>query len=166
MAVVVKDQTWQDLSKSINLLSGLNPGTSYTIEIYSDIITSTLGTIYLNNGNNANNYAASFTYCGDPVNIIGQPLSTPQTICQGGTASTFSVTATGSNLSYQWYQNLNNSNASGTAFSGATTSTFTPSASVAGTLYYYCIVTGTCSSSGTSSVSGAVNVKRTSFNNS
>jgi len=144
------------LNQNINVLNGLTPGTSYTIEIYSDIVTSTLGNIYLNNGANPNNYRAYFTYCGDTPGISGQPSSTPQTICQNGTATGFSITALGNSLSYQWYQNSGNSNTGGTAFSGATSSAFTPPTSAAGTLYYYCIVSGTCSSSITSSASGAV----------
>lgn len=52
-----QDQQWQDLSKNVNVLSGLSAG-SYTIEIYSDEST-TDGTIYLSNG--GANYKATFT---------------------------------------------------------------------------------------------------------
>ena len=43
--------------------------------------------------------------------------------------------------SYQWYSNTVNSNKGGTAISGATTPSFTPSTEIAGTTYYYVVIT-------------------------
>ncbi|MFZ4401887.1 MAG: beta strand repeat-containing protein, partial [Bacteroidales bacterium] len=80
-----------------------------------------------------------------------------QTQCIGGAFTSISVTATGVGLSYQWYSNISASTSGGTSLgssNGAQTNTYTPQASVVGTLFYYCIVTGTCSTA-TSSISGA-----------
>jgi hypothetical protein len=60
-------------------------------------------------------------------------------------------------FTYQWYSNSSNNNTTGTslgAVNGAQTNSYTPESTVVGTLYYYCIVTGT-SGSATSAVSGA-----------
>ncbi|MCK0127009.1 hypothetical protein MWU76_21655, partial [Gelidibacter sp. F2691] len=65
---------------------------------------------------------------------------------------------TGAGLKYQWYSNTNNLNSGGTLLAGATSSTYTPVTSTAGTLYYYVTVSGTCTPEATSSVSGAVTV--------
>lgn len=82
---------------------------------------------------------------------------------QGDAASPFVISAINSGdgtLSYQWYRNTTNSTSGGTAISGATKSSYTPSTSTIGTQYYYCVVTnsvGTLSESTTSNV-GAVRV--------
>ena len=107
-------------------------------------------------GNNSNQGAAwVFVPCVIPV-IISQSTQT-QTQCIYGPFQSISVTAAGYNLSYQWYSNTSNSNSGGTSLgsgNGAQTNTCTPQANSAGTLYYYCVVTGNC---GTvkSTVSGA-----------
>ena len=79
------------------------------------------------------------------VTIVANPSISMQptaiTECLGGTAA-LSLTATGGtpSLSYQWYSNASNSNSGGTSISGATSSSYTPASTVAGTTYYYCIV--------------------------
>ena len=87
--------------------------------------------------------------------------STPtETVCLGDPLSAISVTVPGNNVTYQWYSNTTSNNSGGTSLgsaSGAQTSTYTPDASVAGTMYYYCVVTGGCDgSTETSAVSGAL----------
>ena len=89
--------------------------------------------------------------------ISTQPSTTPQTICLGGAATAFSVTATGAGLTYQWYMNTTASNTGGTAV-GTNSASYLPLTSVAGTTYYYCVVSGTCSPAATSAVSGAVTI--------
>lgn len=61
----------------------------------------------------------------------------------GSTATDLSVTATASagDLSYQWYSNTTATNTGGTLISGATDPSYAPSTDVAGTFYYYCVVT-------------------------
>jgi hypothetical protein len=66
-----------------------------------------------------------------------------------------SVTANGTGtLSYQWYGNASASTTGGTAV-GTSSGSYTPDASVIGTTYYYCVVTGDCGSA-TSAISGAM----------
>ena len=90
--------------------------------------------------------------------ITNPPSTNTQTLCLNAAATQLSVTAFGAGtLNYQWFSNAANNNTSGSPISGANLSTYTPSTSSTGTLYYYCIVTGTCGSV-TSNVSGAVTV--------
>lgn len=81
--------------------------------------------------------------------ISTQPTdATP--VCINGAAS-LTVAATGTNLTYQWYDNgTTNSNASGSAISGATSSTYSALTTTAGVKYYYVIVSGFCGSAITS----------------
>lgn len=96
----------------------------------------------------------TITPCSNPT-ITAQPSTSTQSICQNGTATALSVTASGSSLTYQWYKNTTNSNSGGTAVSGATSISYTPSTSTTGTSYYYCIVNALgCTS--TSNVSGSI----------
>ena len=57
-----------------------------------------------------------------------------------GRSVTLSVSAKGA-TSYQWYSNVSNSSTGGTAISGATTDSYTYAPEVAGTSYFYCVVT-------------------------
>ncbi len=71
-------------------------------------------------------------------------------VCISGSAS-LSVSATGTNLTYQWYDNgSTNSNSGGTLISGATGSTYSASTANADVKYYYVVVSGYCGSSVTS----------------
>jgi surface protein len=91
------------------------------------------------------------------INISAQSTAT-QTRCITVAFTPITVTATGVGLTYQWYSNAANSNSGGTSLgsaNGAQTNSYTPQSSVAGTLYYYCVVSGTCGSDVTSAVSGA-----------
>lgn len=72
------------------------------------------------------------------LTIIAHP--TGATYCQNASATALSVNASGSGLTYQWYSNTTNSNTTGTIIGGETNSTYTPSTSVLGTTYYYCVV--------------------------
>ena len=84
--------------------------------------------------------------------IILQPSIANQSICKSGAATTLSVTASGSGLSYQWY-----SNSSTTPISGATNATFSPPTNTVGSSTYYCIVSGSCGSI-TSNSSGTITI--------
>ena len=75
------------------------------------------------------------------VAIQVQPVGSP--VC-AGTAANFSVTATGTGLSYQWRKN-------GTPIGGATSSTYSIASAVAGDAGdYSVVVSGTCAPSATS----------------
>ncbi|MEI7596162.1 MAG: T9SS type A sorting domain-containing protein, partial [Bacteroidota bacterium] len=97
-------------------------------------------------------------------NFINSQSTGTQTICLGSSFSSISVTATGTNLTYQWFSNTTASTTGGTNLGlGAQSSTYTPDASVVGTLYYYCVVTGGCDgTTQKSGISGAMNVNPTS----
>ncbi|WP_431243373.1 hypothetical protein ACQ9BO_01495 [Flavobacterium sp. P21] len=64
-------------------------------------------------------------------------------------------------MTYQWYSNTTPSTTGGTSLgtsNGANTATYTPQSGTVGTLYYYCVISGTCGSAVTSTISGAFNV--------
>ncbi len=85
------------------------------------------------------------------TSISSQPTDAPP-VCIGGSAA-LTVGATGTNLSYQWYDNgITNSNSGGSAISGATSSTYSAMTTTSGTKYYYVVVSGYCGSAVTSSV--------------
>jgi len=78
--------------------------------------------------------------------ISTQPTNVAAVV--GGTAnlSVKASVATGT-LSYQWYSSTTNSTSSGTAISGATSSSYTVPTTAIGTKYYYCIVKNTVGTS-------------------
>ena len=98
------------------------------------------------------------------VDIIDAPVvilntAAAQTYCLNATASALSVTAStasGVITSYQWYSNTVSSTSGATALSGATTNSYTPLTTTAGTLYYFCQVTNTAGCATNSAVSGAI----------
>jgi hypothetical protein len=122
--------------------------------------------------------AGTYTYtcvttdaCGNSVTsspknitVVADPSTTnPSSItqCLGGSSS-LSVTGSGGtpSLSYQWYSNTTNSNTGGTIISGETNTTYTPSSSVSGTTYYYCVVSATgsaCNNYSSSATSVVIN---------
>jgi hypothetical protein len=97
-------------------------------------------------------------------NITLHPSVTPQNLCVGEEASELLIAAIGDGmLSYQWYSstdNANNTPADDVAV-GANSDSYTPSTAAIGTLYYYCVVTNTCtlgSAIVTTTMSGGVTV--------
>jgi hypothetical protein len=71
------------------------------------------------------------------VSITGQPTNVVK--CSEGTSASFTVAATGSNLTYQWRKNTVN------ITTGGTSATYTiSSANLADAGSYDCVVTGTC----------------------
>ena len=83
-----------------------------------------------------------FTIIVNPTPAFtSQPIL--NSICKDGVLPALSVTfknGTGT-PSYQWYSNPDNNTTSGTAILSANSSTYFPSSSTVGTLYYYCKVT-------------------------
>ena len=83
------------------------------------------------------------------INIVSNPivLSQPipsQTLCQNAIVNVLTVVASGgvgSTYNYQWYVSNTNSTTAGTAIVGETNDSYTPPTDIAGTLYYYCIIT-------------------------
>ena len=132
--------------------------TGATSSTYTPLTTS-LGTLYyycvLTNTSSCSrtsNVSGAITI--NPLTAIGSQSTAGQTLCINGTFTSISVAATGTGtLSYQWYKNGTASTSGGTTV-GTNSNSYTPSASVAGTLYYYCVATSTCGTA-TSAVSGA-----------
>jgi PKD repeat protein len=73
--------------------------------------------------------------------ISVQPLGTQQ-LCLNAITSNLQVTySNGTGLpTYQWYLNTTNSAVGGTQINAATNNIFTPPSNVAGTYYYYCVI--------------------------
>jgi len=94
--------------------------------------------------------------------ISVQPSATGEIVCQNETATALFVTATGSNLIYEWFRSndaANNTIGDDISVQGpAAASSFTPATDVVGTKYYYCIVYGSCLPEVTSNVSGAITI--------
>lgn len=92
--------------------------------------------------------------------ISVHPSTTDLEVCNGTNFSpnTLSVTATGTNITYQWYRNTAPTNTGGTPATGtgANTATYIVPNNIVGDSYYYCVVTGIspCSAVATSNVSG------------
>ena len=119
--------------------------------VYYYVIVSATG----NGCGSATSNVAVVNVVGDP-SITTQP-ATPTTECIGGTAQ-LSVTATGGtpSLGYQWYTNTENSNTGGSLITGATSDTYTPPSTAAGTVYYYVIVSATGNGCGSATSNVAV----------
>ena len=132
------------------------PSLSLTTTYYVEA-TNVCGT---NNTTNNPRIAVTASVYSAP-SITSQSIGA-QTICQGFSPTPLSVNATGTNLTYQWYSNLTESASGGTSLgsaNGAQTSSYTPSTAALGTMYYYCIVSGSCTPSATSAVSGVFAVQ-------
>ena len=146
--------SYQWYSNSINSNSGGTiilgaTSSSYTpsvatvgVKYYYCVLTQT----GLNCGVTSN--TASITVSLAPTFVL-QPIS--QTICSGGSFAPISVTyQDGTGVpSYQWFSNSTNSYSGAVAITGATNSTFQPSAANLGTIYYFCEISfsfGGCSS--------------------
>ena len=93
-----------------------------------------------------------------PPSITVQPSASNATYCQSATATALTVTAAGTGLIYQWYSSDDaaTNTAGDDATVGTSVATYTPLTTSAGTKYYYCIVSGTCTPSVTSAISGAI----------
>jgi hypothetical protein len=123
---------WTDISganSSTLILSGLSY--SSPAKVYRCNLNS--GTLYTN--------GATVTVY-DQVAISSQPSS--QTICTGSSSVSFSVTATGSNPTYQWQVSTNSGSTWANVASGGTSATYTlstPSDALNGTQYKV-VVTG------------------------
>ncbi|WP_127580499.1 discoidin domain-containing protein [Paenibacillus koleovorans] len=92
-----------------------------------------------------------FAVNGDPAVAIAETptILTPPAgavVKVGDPSPTVGITASvgdGGTLSYQWYSNSSNSASGGTAISGAQSASFQAPTNLAGTTYYYAVVTNT-----------------------
>jgi hypothetical protein len=152
-------KTW--LAQQINALSGMSAtgitvtAANITLSGFTAAVTggangSFTFTVSLSKG------AATAVTAGRSGTITATPLVHAQTpvisshpqsrSVTEGSSVTLSVTASvsdGGVLSYRWYRNTANSNTGGTAISGATSASYSPSTAATGTYYYYVVVTNT-----------------------
>jgi gliding motility-associated-like protein len=136
---------------------------------FSNNTNTNIGGVIIPNATNANytpstvNSGTQYYYCeilltgsgcesatsaAAEVVVVGLPTVSSQaipneTICVDGTPSTLIPTIQGGTgtVSYQWYSNTTNDTTTGTALAGETNATYSPSATAAGTTYYYLITT-------------------------
>ncbi|MBR1630286.1 MAG: hypothetical protein IJ680_00350 [Paludibacteraceae bacterium] len=155
------DVVTTDLSKKVEIYYGTpTSGTKMGVTgaPSSGVITYTLPDDFPANVNTIYIYRSSSTYngsltylsvsrevvtCNNPE-ITVQPTGAEYS--EGETINALKVTATGSDLTYQWYSMLLEDGTETTAISGATSATYGPSLSVGEKLYYYCLIkSGDCS---------------------
>lgn len=85
---------------------------------------------------------AKWTTCAP--SISAHPVAATYT--KDAAATALSVTASGEGLNYQWYTSEDGSAdiQGSSAIPGATSASYTPSTSLLGTIYYFCVVSNTC----------------------
>ncbi len=127
-------------------------------------VNATAGTVAYTNG-------ASYPFTGGAATLYAiwivsptisvQPATAASTYCLNATATALSVTAaagSGTISTYQWYSNTTATTTGGTAV-GTNSNVYTPLTTLAGTLYYYVIITNSNGGNVTSNVSGAITVR-------
>ncbi|MBP6414226.1 MAG: PKD domain-containing protein, partial [Bacteroidia bacterium] len=134
-------------------ITGFTPSGTNTIPIQTITTTNT------NPGTVTYTIIPTFNGCVGPsvaytINVNPAPTITTQpgssSVCLNGSPSPLVVTlnSTTGTPTYQWYSNTVNSTTGGTLINGATNNTYTPPATIVGTVYYYCIISlasGGCS---------------------
>ncbi len=102
---------------------------------------------------------ASITVTVTPITAINSQSTNAQSQCINGAFTPISVDATGTGtITYQWYSNTNPVNSGGISLgssNGAQTNAYTPRATTAGTLYYYCVIHSDCGTDVNTTISGA-----------
>ena len=84
---------------------------------------------------------AKWTDCAPTISV--DPSDAEYT--QNAAATALSVTASGDGIAYQWYSSETNETIEGSsAIPGATSASYTPSTTLLGTIYYFCVVSNTC----------------------
>ena len=114
--------------------------------------TNAIGTVYYycvitQTGSGCGTVSNTARVIVNPVPVItANPLSSA--VCQDQAANVLFVSyANGAGIpSYQWFVNTTNSNTGGNPISGATNSSYTPPTNVAGTFYYYAVISFTSAS--------------------
>ncbi len=108
-----------------------------------------------------NNSISKTVTVNDPITISTQPSTVGETVCKNSSATALTVVATSPNsiTGYQWFKNTTNSTVGGTAIGGATSSSYTPVTSAAGTTYYYVRISELTDCNKLSEVSGAIVVR-------
>ncbi|HRF27572.1 MAG TPA: immunoglobulin domain-containing protein, partial [Ferruginibacter sp.] len=141
-------------------LSGSQVGVNYTLNPAGVVVAGTGSAISFGNQTSAGSYTVTATNVSTgctsnmtgsaSVGIINVPVisaqPTDQSVCAGASVS-FSTTASGGTLSYQWRKGTTNLS-NGGSISGATSATLTINPAVLGDAAtdYNCVITNTCGS--------------------
>jgi len=142
-------------------------GTSTANNVTAPFMPTATGTYYVR-ANKSGSWSGAATagysiVINTPVTITTQPNATVVSTCNGTDFAAISVGVSGTSLSYQWYKSTDNSNNTTADDStvGTNSNSFTPPNTVAGTSYYYVIISGaTPCSPVKSSISGARTVSQ------
>ena len=164
--------TYQWYSNTTNSNTGgtlLTGATSATYTPYTATVGTTYYYVAINNGGGA---AGCSILASNAVAIVVNDLPVinaislaTQTLCLNATPTNLSVTAstatgTISSTGYQWYSNNTSSTSGATLLAGANTNTYTPLTNVAGTKYYYAVITNSFNCTTTTTASGAIIVNQ------
>ena len=146
--VGVATPTW---STSASLAASANTVSSTAIYVRTTANSPGVysGNLTVGSTNAANKLVALTATKYAPVAISTQPSLTTQNACLNYTPTALTVGASGSGLSYQWFENSTNSIIGGTSLgstNGAQSATYTPSTSSLGDKFYYVEITGVCGS--------------------
>jgi predicted RNA-binding protein with TRAM domain len=146
-------------SSGINAITYTSSNTAVATIVSGNIHVTGVGqtTITASQASSDNYNAASATQTltvNAYTSIITQPVGYT-ILATGATPTALSVTAIGTNLSYQWYSNTTNSTSNGVAINLATSANYTPP-STSGAMYYYVVVHGDYGSDVTSNVVAVV----------
>jgi hypothetical protein len=149
---LVNSPVWVATSAPVNVFSSYlwSPGSATTPTL--TVTTSGTYSVSVTDANGCSQTTSGTTVTVNPATAITSQSTNSQTQCLNGAFSQITVTATGTEtLTYQWYYRSTAGNTGGTSLgtsNGANTNSYIPQSSVAGTLYYYCIVTGACGCNG------------------
>lgn len=117
--------------------------------VYSSLAAGTYFVRILNvgvnngGGDNGTGNMAMSSMCITSPAVNSATIASSQTVCEGTAVtltSSYTVTSGSPAVAYQWYSNTVNSNSGGTPIGGATSSTYSPSTTTAGTYYFYCCI--------------------------
>ena len=146
--------SWKNDNKTISLAEsgeGLISGfKAINTDSIPRLATISVTPVYSFGGITNTGLTQKFTITVNPGAVITtQPQSSY--ICRGGKLTPLKVAYNYGvgKPSYQWFSNTSNSNVDGTLIAGATSDTFIPESNIAGTTFYYCVITlpkGVCSS--------------------
>jgi hypothetical protein len=152
--------TAASMASGSNIISSTSVTSSW-VQYSGTFTPGSSGTFYIGIKGTSNTGSGSYLAIDDIAlncvtpTISAHPSTSTQMICINGTPTDLSVTASPA-TAYQWYSNGSNSNSGGSPIGGATSSSYTPVTTSAGTLYYYCVVSNGSGCTATSNVSGAI----------
>jgi len=140
--------SWSNGSQVVGTSSSLNitAAGTYTVSVTKTNGCTNTASITITSDNNI------------PV-ITSQPSNTGRRVTQNLPVPPLTVSVSGgAPFTYQWYQTSTPSTTGGTAISGATGTSYTPSTASVATTYYYVVVTNESGCTVTSNLSGGVTV--------